>query len=186
LNYAKYVSIMIYECLKNIRYNRYLSMGFSEDCSLFLAENFYSLRGSPYITVTGLVEKCKRLIEKKEISMNVVFLLFLTLKDKKNSIDEIDIKSCRELLFGTQENCEHINFFRNVMNTYFSKKIKTLLPEYSDIEIECMFHLSNFGISSVFKAYHIVHSIFNRIYCNKMNPDQAFFDYVNQFSLFCN
>lgn len=161
-------------------------MGFSKDCSLVLANKFYSLQGTSDITVTGLVEKCKELIEKKEISMNVVFLLFLTLKKRNISIDKIDIKSCRKLLFGTQENCEHINFFRNVMNTYFSEKIKTLLPEYSDIEIECMFHLSNFGISSEFKAYHIVHSIFNRIYCNKMNPDQAFFDYVNQFSLFYN
>ena len=161
-------------------------MGFREDCSLFLANKFYSLQYSSDITVTGLVEKCKGLIEKKEISMNVVFLLFLTLKKRNISIDKIDIKSCRELLFGTQENFEHINFFRKVMNTYFSKKIKTLLPEYSDIEIECMFHLSNFWISSEFKAYHIVHSIFNRIYCDKMNPDQAFFDYVNQFSPFYN
>jgi hypothetical protein len=132
------------------------------------------------------VEKCKELIEKKEISMNVVFLLFLTLKKRNISIDEIDINSCRELLFGTQKNFEHINFFRKVMNTYFSKKIETLLPEYSDIEIECMFHLSNFRTSFEFKEYDIVHSIFNRIYCNKMNPDQAFFDYVNQFSLFYN
>lgn len=169
-------------------------MGFSKDCSLVLANKFYSLQGTSDITVTGLVEKCKELIEKKEISMNVVFLLFLTLKKRNISIDEIDIKSCRKLLFGTQENCEHINFFRNVMNTYFSEKIKTLLPEYSDIEIECMFHLQNLNPPEFvepnyiidIQVYHIVHSIFNRIYCNKMNPDQAFFDYVNQFSLFYN
>ena len=185
---------MIYECLKNIRNNRYLSMGFSEDCSLFLAENFYSLRGSPYITVTGLVEKCKGLIEKKEISMNVVFLLFLTLKKRNISIDEIDIKSCRELLFGTQKS-EVIRFFRNKMKSdFYTEKQKRHSLKYSDIEIECMFHLQNLNPPEFvepnyiidIQANFIVHSIFNRIYCNKMNPDQAFFDYVNQFSLFYN
>jgi len=40
-------------------------MGFSEDCSLFLAENFYSLRGSPYITVTGFIGKMQGINRKK-------------------------------------------------------------------------------------------------------------------------
>jgi hypothetical protein len=170
-------------------------MGFSEDCSLFLAENFYSLRGSPYITVTGLVEKCKRLIEKKEISMNVVFLLFLTLKKRNISIDEIDIKSCRELLFGTQKS-EVIRFFRNKMKSdFYTKEQKRHSLKYSDIEIECMFHLQNLNPPEFVEpnyiidnqANFIVNFISMKIFSNRKNPDQAFFfDYVNQFSLFYN
>jgi len=152
-------------------------MGFSKDCSLVLANKFYSLQRTSDITVTGLVEKCKELIEKKEISMNVVFLLFLTLKNEKISKKDFEINSYRELLFGTQK-FEVKEFFRSKMvrsdlDTY-KKSIEKL--KNSDIDIECVFHLPNLNPPEFVEPKYI-HYFFS----NRKNPSQVFFfDYEDQ------
>ena len=152
-------------------------MGFSEDCSLSLANKFYSLQYSSDITVTGLVEKCKGLIEKKEISMNVVFLLFLTLKNKKISKKDFEINSYRELLFGTQK-FEVIEFLESKMvrsdfDTY-KKSIEKL--KNSDIDIECDFHLPNLNPPEFVEPKYILY-----FFSNRKKPYQVFFfDYGNQ------
>lgn len=157
-------------------------MGFRKDCSLFLAENFYSLQYSSDITVTGLVEKCKGLIEKKEISMNVVFLLFLTLKNKKISIDKIDIKSYRELLFETPK-FEVKEFIESRMvesdlDHKTKEKIESL--QNSGINIECGFHLQNLNPPEFVEPKYIIY-----LFSNRKNPGQIFFfDYRGQ-SIVC-
>ena len=173
---------LISECLKHLRYNRYLSKGFRKDCSLFLANKFYSLQCLSDITVTGLVEKCKELIEKKEISMNVVFLLFLTLKKRNISMDEFDIKSYRELLFETPK-FEVEEFFESKMvesdlDTKTKNKIVSL--QNSGINIECDFHLQNLNPPEFVEPKYI-----NYFFSNRKNPGQVFFfDYEDQ-SIVC-